>query len=165
MSGATIDPVDDGASCTEVDRPSDLLALVGQNLGSSSWLEITQAGVDAFARVTRDEQWIHVDRERAAAGPFGTTIAHGYFVLSLCAYFTGQVVKVTSAGASVNYGLDKVRFMSPVPVGSRLRAQVRLASAVALDNRVRVKLAVTIASAGHEKPACVAEMIALVYDY
>lgn len=154
----------DGAHCTAVARPSDLLTLAGSRLGVSPWLEITQEAVDQFARVTLDEQWIHVDRRRAAAGPFKTTIAHGYFVLSLCAYFAHTTLTVERLSASINYGLDRVRFTSPVPVGSRLRAQVELEAADAIDGGVQIKELATIERQGADKPACVATLLARLYE-
>jgi acyl dehydratase len=91
-----------GETLTQVERAADLAALVGTTLGTSPWIEISQTDINDFARVTRDQQWIHVDRERAASGPFGTTIAHGYFVLSLCAYFSAEAFKVRYARAAIN---------------------------------------------------------------
>lgn len=143
--------------------PSELLDRVGQRLGTSPWLTITQDDVDGFARVTRDEQWIHVDQDRSAAGPFGTTIVHGFFVLSLTAYFIEATLTIENASMSVNYGLDRVRFMSPVPVGSRLRANVELASAESIENGVRSTLSLSMELEGQQKPACVAAVVVLAY--
>jgi acyl dehydratase len=148
------------ATRTELDRPAELLELVGQKLGTSPWLEVTQSDVDDFARVTRDEQWIHVDRERAAAGPFGTTIAHGFFALSLCSYFGDATLLIRSQEMAINYGLDRVRFISPVPVGSRIRAHVELASAAEIENGVHFTQSVLIEIEGQERPACVAVQVA-----
>ncbi|MCA1672556.1 MAG: MaoC family dehydratase, partial [Actinobacteria bacterium] len=104
----------------------------GQALGYSAWHPVSQDEVDAFARLTGDDQWIHVDPERAKTGPFGATIAHGYFTLSLATVFLDQVVIVTGAAVVLNYGANRVRFPAPVPVGSRVRALVELASATSL---------------------------------
>lgn len=106
----------------------DLASLVGETLGVSSWHEITQEKIDAFAVLTGDEQWIHTDPVRAADGPFGGTIAHGYLTLCLSTAITFEVAEFTGVGAAVNYGLDKVRFTAPVPSGSRVRGRVDVAS-------------------------------------
>ena len=106
----------------KVDRPQDLLELPqGLDLGRSSWLEVTQKEVDMFADATRDHQWIHVDTERAAKGPFGTTIAHGYMSLALVIPLWSELLTVDEVGMAVNYGLNRLRFPAPVPVGSRIR--------------------------------------------
>ncbi len=164
MSAAPTRRPADEPHCTEVERPDDLLALVGTRLGTSPWLEITQQDVDDFARVTRDQQWIHVDRERAAAGPYGQTIAHGYYVLSLCVYFAGTVCKVKQRGAGINYGLDRVRFVSAVPVGSWLRAHIDLESAERVERGVQIRNKLTIERDGSEKPACVALTVSRLLD-
>lgn len=106
----------------------DLAGLVGETLGTSAWHEITQEKIDAFGALTGDQQWIHVDPQRAAAGPFGTTIAHGYLTLCLSTAITFEVAEFTGISAAVNHGLDKVRFTAPVPSGSRVRARVVVAS-------------------------------------
>jgi acyl dehydratase len=155
---------DDQGTGTEVDRPAELLGLVGTRVGTSPWLEVSQADVDSFARLTRDQQWIHVDRERAAAGPFGTTIAHGFFVLSLCAYFTDSTLTVRGVRMGINYGLDRVRFTSPVAIGSWIRAQVYVESADEIENGVQLKLAVVVEIDGQSKPACVAVMISRLHE-
>jgi acyl dehydratase len=160
MESANSVSPDAEATRTELDRPAELLDLVGHKLGTSPWLEVTQSDLDDFARVTRDEQWIHVDRERAAAGPFGTTVAHGFFVLSLCAYFGDATLLIRSQEMGINYGLDRVRFTSPVPVGSRIRAHVELASAAEIENGVHFTQSLLIETEGQEKPACVAVLVA-----
>ena len=114
---------------TVVKSAEDIHALVGQELGTSSWVDIAQSRIDAFADVTGDHQWIHTDPERAAAGPFGTTIAHGYLTLSLLVPMLEEILVVENRKSSINYGLDKVRFPSPVPVGSRLRMSATLTEA------------------------------------
>jgi acyl dehydratase len=149
---------------TVLRRPAELLEYVGKRLGTSPWISVSQADVDDFARITGDRQWIHVDRERAAAGPYGTTIVHGFFLLSLCAGFIEMTVAVDELGMSVNAGLDRVRFLSPVPVGSRLRAHANVDAAEAIDGGVKYWLTLTIDLEGVQKPACVATVVALAYD-
>jgi acyl dehydratase len=133
--------------------------LIGEEL-VSPWLEIDQARIDEFARATDDPQWIHTDPERAAAGPFGTTIAHGFLTLSLVVpLFEQALPPLEGYGMTLNYGLNRVRFTSPVPVGSRIRGRFRIEDVeeVALGKQARV--AATIELEGHEKPACVAEAL------
>jgi acyl dehydratase len=143
---------------------SDLPAHVGEELGTSDWLEITQERIDAFAGATDDRQWIHVDPERAAQGPFGRTIAHGFLTLSLASAILPQVVSVQGVGMGVNYGLNKVRFPAPVPVGSRLRASATLANVDELgDGAMQVTYNVVFEVEGGGKPACVAEFLARYY--
>ncbi|MFF5567470.1 MaoC family dehydratase [Streptomyces sp. NPDC012623] len=142
---------------------ADLLAGVGVRLGHSGWLEIDQKRIDLFAEATGDEQWIHVDPERAAAGPFGTTIAHGYLTLSLLPVLMPEVLRVENVRMAVNYGTNKVRFPSPVPVGSRLRASAVLQDAVEAGGGVQVTALVTVEREGGEKPACVAESVSRYY--
>jgi acyl dehydratase len=153
-----------GPTYTLVERPADLLGLVGSTVGVSPWVEVTQADIDLFARLTHDEQWIHVDRQRAAKGPFGTTIAHGYFVLSLCSYFGGETLKVRSHSAGINYGLDRVRFISPVPVGSRLRGKADVEEVTEVAGGVQLRLAITAVREGAAKPVCVATTISRIFD-
>ena len=111
---------------TVFENPQDLLTSVGQSLGASEWLEITQSRIDQFAEATGDHQWIHVDPERAKDGPFGQCIAHGYLTQSLVNFFLPQIVEVQGISMGVNYGADRVRFPAPVPVGSRIRGQGEL---------------------------------------
>ena len=140
--------------------PADVAALVGTHLGYSEYLEITQERVDTFAQATGDHQWIHVDPERAAAGPFGGTIAHGYLTLSLGPSLIHDVVSWENVRMGVNYGLNKVRFPSPVPVGSRLRLGVAVDSVSEVGNGgVQVGLVLTFEVEGGEKPACVADLL------
>lgn len=143
--------------------PEELLAAVGEEIGVSSWLEITQERVDQFAEATGDQQWIHVDLERAVDGPFGGTIAHGYLTLSLMVPFMLEVYRVENRKHAVNYGLNKVRFTSPVPVGSRLRGRLTLAEASEVAGGLQILWAVTIEREGEERPACVAESITRIY--
>lgn len=141
----------------------ELKAAVGEPLGHSDWLEIDQRRIDLFADATGDRQWIHVDPERAAEGPFGTTIAHGYLTLSLLPLLVPQVLQVEGVRMGVNYGTNKVRFPSPVPVGSRLRATATLAEVTEAGGGVQVTTAVTVELEGGTKPVCVAESIARYY--
>lgn len=140
-----------------------LRAAVGQHAGYSDWHEITQEQIDLFAKATGDYQWIHVDPERAAQGPFGTTIAHGYLTLSLISMLAAQVSRVDGVAMVVNYGLNRVRFPAPVPVGSRVRAGVVPKSVEDVPGGVQVISEVTIEREGGEKPCCVAETIARIY--
>jgi acyl dehydratase len=142
----------------------ELAALAGTDLGHSSWLEITQERVNTFADATGDHQWIHVDPQRAAAGPFGTTIAHGYLTLSLVIPMFSQLLDVRGVSMGVNYGLNKVRFPSPVPVGSKIRLTGAIASVEpAGGGAVQVTVDFTIEVDGSAKPACVAQAIYRYY--
>ncbi|QNE47101.1 MaoC family dehydratase [Glaciihabitans sp. INWT7] len=142
-------------------NPAALLTAVGAELGTTEWLEIDQHRIDGFAAATGDEQWIHVDPQRAAAGPFGGTIAHGYLSLSLLAPFTAQLLEVGSVAMAINYGLDRVRFLQPVRSGSRLRARGSITSAEAVGLGVRVGVKMTVEIDGESKPALVADTIVL----
>jgi acyl dehydratase len=142
---------------------SDLQALAGKLIGTSDWLEIDQARIDHFAAVTGDEQWIHVDPARAAAGIFGTTVAHGFLTLSLLPFFGRSSYEVDGVRMSVNYGLNRVRFPAPVPVGSRLRAHHKLLSFEPLDGGVQIVTEVSVEREGHTKPVCVAEAVSRHY--
>lgn len=139
--------------------PEDLHALVGEEMGSSPWVEVTQDQIDGFANVTGDHQWIHTDPERAASGPFGTTIAHGYLTLSLLVPLLEQVLVIENRTSSINYGLDKVRFPAPVPSGSRVRLTATLAEATNVDSGVQVKVDCVLQVEGQERPACVARAV------
>ena len=138
---------------------SELVAAEGAELGPAEWLEITQDRVALFADATEDHQWIHVDPERAANGPFGGTIAHGLLTLSLLPHFTHQLYTVDNIAMAINYGYNKVRFITPVRVGARLRARAVIASVAQLDNAVQATLNTTVEIEGAEKPAAVAESI------
>ena len=149
---------------TVFDSPSELKAAVGQNLGHSEWLEIDQARIDKFADATRDHQWIHVDPERAAEGPFGTCIAHGYLTQSLVNYFLPQIIEVRGISMGVNVGADKLRFPAPVPVGSRVRGAGELVSVEETkDGGVQTKVRVTVEIEGSERPGCVIETLSRYY--
>jgi acyl dehydratase len=143
---------------------SQLQELVGTEIGLSDWMEISQDRVDAFAEATDDHQWIHVDPEKAAHGPFGGTIAHGFLTLSLIVALGSQVeLDVGSPRMAINYGLEKVRFPAPVPVGSRIRARVGLVSVSDVENGIQVNRQVTIEVEGQDKPAMVAETVSRYY--
>ena len=137
---------------------------VGAEFGPSSWIEVSQERIDSFAETTGDHQWIHVDRERAAAGPFGTTISHGYLTLSLLPVMSYEVVpRQEGGGMSVNYGLNKVRFPAPVPSGSRVRGSFRVDSIDEFDGGFQATMTATIEREGGEKPVCVAELVFRYY--
>jgi acyl dehydratase len=143
---------------------TELQHLVGSEIGVSEWMEITQDRVNAFAEATDDHQWIHVDVEKAAAGPFGGTIAHGFLTLSLTVTLGSQVeLDVGAPRMAINYGLEKVRFPAPVPVGSHMRARVGLVSAVDVEGGIQVNRLITIEVEGSEKPAMVAETVSRYY--
>ena len=140
----------------------ELVAAAGTDLGTIEWHTVTQAQVDQFADATGDHQWIHVDRQRAAEGPFGTTIAHGYLTLSLVPLFVADVYTIEGVRLAVNYGCNKVRFPAPVPVGSRLRGSVRLDSVTPSGTGHLMAATVVVEIEGSQKPACVAETLVLV---
>jgi acyl dehydratase len=144
------------------DGVADLEKAVGTHLGHSEWHTVDQDQIDAFAAATGDHQWIHVDPAKAAEGPFGSTVAHGFLTLSLLPILTWQVYKVEGVKMIVNYGADKLRFPSPVPVDSRVRAGVELNAVTPIALGYQVALKVTIDREGGDKPACVADMLAVV---
>jgi acyl dehydratase len=137
---------------------ADLAASVGQEIGVSDWHEIPQSQIDLFAEATGDDQWIHVDPERAKAGPYGATVAHGYLTLSLLAPLK-TTYRIEGAKIAVNYGLNKVRFAAPVRVGSRVRVRVSLATVDEIPNGVQSVWSAVIELEGSEKPACIAEPV------
>jgi acyl dehydratase len=142
----------------------ELSALVGQEVAVSDWLSITQERIDQFAQATGDRQWIHVDEERARKGPFGSTIAHGLLTLSLIPAFFDSAMCVLETRMGVNYGLNRVRFTAPVPVGSRLRARLTLLSSEPIEqNGFQMVWSVSVEREGVAKPVCVAESIARRY--
>jgi acyl dehydratase len=141
----------------------DLQALVGQHLGSSDWQEITQEQVNLFAEATGDHQWIHVDPERAKSGPFGGPIAHGYLTLSLIPGLMGQVFLVEGVSMGVNYGANKVRFPSPVPVGGSIRMGATLAGVEEVGGGVQVTLDVVFEVQDASKPSCAAQVVYRYY--
>ena len=139
---------------------SALDGLVGVELGPTSWFDVPQQRIDAFAASTDDLQWIHTDPERAASGPFGSTIAHGFLTLSLCVPMLYEVLPATD-GMVVNYGVNKVRFPAPVPTGSRIRGRFRVVGVEEVAMGVRVTIEATIECEGADKPVCVAELVTL----
>ncbi len=143
----------------EFHSADELRAAVGSHLGHSGWLEITQERIDTFAEATGDHQWIHVDPARAAAGPFGRTIAHGYLVLALTNLFLPELFSVPGASMGLNYGVNKVRFPAPVPCGSRVRMASEVISADPAGSGLQVILRNTVELEGSDKPACVAESV------
>ena len=137
-----------------------LAEIVGVELGPTSWVEVTQERIDAFAAATDDPQWIHTDPERAAAGPFGKTIAHGFLTLSLCVPMLYEVLPSTGEMV-VNYGVNKVRFPAPVPAGSRVRGRFRVLGVDEAATGARVTIEAIIECEGADKPVCVAELVTL----
>jgi acyl dehydratase len=135
----------------------------GAEFGPSSWIDVPQEKIDAFAEATGDHQWIHVDPKRAAAGPFGTTIGHGYLTLSLLPAMSYEVVPHQEGGMAVNYGLNKVRFPAPVPSGSRVRGTFRVASVEEADWGFQATMTATVEREGADKPVCVAELVFRYY--
>jgi acyl dehydratase len=145
---------------TSFKTPADLLGSEGRHLGYSPWLEITQERINQFADATGDHQWIHVDVDRATAeSPFGGPIAHGYLTLSLVNMFLPELITVAEFSAGLNVGLDKVRFPSPVPAGSRIRATGEVVSAEEVKGGVQVVVRVTVEVEGQDRPACVADTV------
>jgi acyl dehydratase len=139
---------------------TELSELLGMELGPTSWIEVSQGRIDMFAEATGDPQWIHVDPERAAESPFGTTIAHGFLTLSLCVPMLYELFP-PSGTALVNYGVDRVRFPAPVPSGSRVRGRFRVVSVQEGASGGRAKIEATVECDGVEKPVCVAELVLL----
>lgn len=142
----------------------ELAQCVGQDIGQSEWITVSQERVNQFADATGDHQWIHLDVERAKAGPFGGTIAHGFLTLSLLPFFFQNAMNVRRVSMGVNYGLNKVRFPAPVPVGSRLQASLKLLQAYPLEGSgYQFTWEVTVKREGSDKPVCVAESVARQY--
>ena len=149
---------------TTLDGPEAVRAHVGRHLGFSEWMTVDQDRVNLFADATGDHQWIHVDVERAKSGPFGAPIAHGYLTLSLGPVLLPQIFSVGGIAMGVNYGANKVRFMSPVPVGSRLRAGVKVLAVDDVAGGAQVTLETTFECEGAAKPSCIAEVIFRYYS-
>jgi acyl dehydratase len=141
----------------------ELRAAVGSTLGPSDWITVDQAQIDGFADATGDHQWIHVDPQRAADGPFGTTIAHGFLTLSLVPVLLQSLYRIESVKMAVNYGLNRVRFPAPVPVGARLRASAEVSEVEEVQGGVQIVMNTTIEREGGEKPVCVAETVVRCY--
>jgi acyl dehydratase len=144
---------------TTFTSPKELLGAVGTELGPTDWITITQDQIDKFAEATLDNQWIHVDTERAKAGPFGAPIAHGFLTMSLAAHFLADLARVEGISMGINYGADKVRFPSPVPVGSRLRARGEILDVKEVPGGVQATTRITIERDGGDKPAAVVDTV------
>lgn len=144
-------------------HPGELIEAVGEPLGASAWLALEQGRIDLFADATLDHQWVHVDPERAAVGPFGACIAHGFLTLSLVNYFLPQIVRIDGAKLGVNYGCDKIRFPAPVRVGARVRGVGQLLRAETFEGGVQAWIRVTVEIDGESKPGCVADTISRYY--
>ncbi|WP_349744741.1 MaoC family dehydratase [Roseateles cavernae] len=145
------------------ERLADLAGLQGQEIGLSDWIEVDQARIQRFADATDDQQWIHTDPARAAAGPFGAPIAHGFLTLSLLPAFFDSGFRVADSRMGINYGLNKVRFPAPVPVGSRLRARFTLLSYEPIEGGAQLAVQVSVEGEGLAKPVCVAESLTRRY--
>lgn len=143
--------------------PAEVEGAQGETLGTSAWRTISQHQINLFAEATGDHQWIHVDAERAGAGPFGATIAHGFLSLSLLAAFSQEIVTFEGVRMAVNYGLDRVRFLTPVRVGSRVRSNAELLAAVPTDAGLRITVHHSVEIEAQPKPALVADAIALLF--
>ncbi len=143
---------------------AELKAAEGQDLGTSDWHEVTQKDIDTFADVTGDHQWIHIDTERAKATPFGGTIAHGYYTLSLAPVLSDQIFELQGFAFALNYGLNKVRFPAPLPVGKKVRMRAKLKELTDIPGGAQMNVEVTFELEGGKKPVCVAETLARVYE-
>jgi acyl dehydratase len=150
-------------AATVINGLDDLKARVGQELGVSDWLEVTQEAIDAFADATGDHQWIHVDPERAKETPFGGTIAHGLYTLSLGPQFSYALFEVTGVAFGLNYGYNKVRYPAPLPVGSKVRMRAELTAADDIPGGIQLTVTQTFEREGGDKPVCVAESVSRVY--
>ena len=151
------------ATQTTFNGIDDLKARIGEEIGVSDWREVTQEDVNTFAEVTGDDQWIHVDPERAKDTPFGGTIAHGYFTLSLAPRFSYDLWKLEGVAMALNYGLDKLRFPSPLPVGSKVRMRIAVDSVDDIAGGAQIKMTYTFEREGGDKPVAVAEALTRVY--
>ena len=148
-----------------LNRPADILDWVGKEIGVSDWLEISQEQIHAFARLTGDDHWIHVDTERAKREmPDGKTIAHGFFTLSLIPFLVRSVYQIKERGRGLNYGSNRVRFVSPVPVGSRVRLRQSIKAAEAVEGGIKITSDCVIEIEGRQRPAVAAEFLMVVYD-
>jgi acyl dehydratase len=149
---------------TTISHPKDLLTMIGQDLGSSPWLDVTQERINIFADATDDHQWIHVDVERAKTGPFGGPIAHGYLTLSLLIPLWSEILDIEDLDLAVNYGLNKVRFPAPVPAGSRVQVSATLADAEEVGgNGIQATIDTVMRVEGADKPVCIAQMVHRYY--
>ena len=143
--------------------PRDLLGKEGLQLGQSDWIQIDQDRIDGFAKVTEDRQWIHVDPERSKTGPFGATIAHGYLTSSLAAWFLPQLLEMSGFTMGVNVGLDRLRFIAPVRVGSRLRAAGEVIKVEEIKGAIQSVVRLTVEIDGEDKPACIMDTVSRYY--
>jgi acyl dehydratase len=141
----------------------ELKSRVGDELGVSDWVDVTQENIDAFAGVTGDDQWIHVDPERAKETPFGGTIAHGYYTLSLAPRFSYELFNLEGVAMGINYGLNKVRFPAPLPVGSKVRMRMTLQDVEDIPGGAQITMKLTFEREGGDKPVCVAEALSRVF--
>ncbi len=148
---------------TTINGIDELKTRVGDELGVSDWREVSQQDIDRFAEVTGDDQWIHVDVERAKQTPFGGTIAHGYYTLSLAPVFSYELFELTGVAMGINYGANKVRFPAPLPVGSRVRMRMTLQDVQDIAGGAQMTMLLTFESDGGDKPVCVAETLSRVY--
>ena len=149
---------------TTIAHPKDLLTMVGQDLGSSPWLDVSQDRINVFADATDDHQWIHVDVERAKTGPFGGPIAHGYLTLSLLIPLWSEILVIENLDLAVNYGLNKVRFPAPVPAGARVQVSASLANAEEVGgNGIQATIDTVMRVEGADKPVCIAQMVHRYY--
>lgn len=144
------------------ENPAELLTAVGQDLGYSQWHEVTQERIDTFANATGDHQWIHTDPAQAARGPFGSTIAHGFLTLSMISMMAWEISTVKNASMTINYGMNKVRFPTPTPVGSKVRAHIVIDDVTESAKGIQVVQTVTVEIQGSDKPACVAQTVTLL---
>jgi acyl dehydratase len=142
----------------------ELEGAVGEHLGVSEWHTVTQEQIDLFADATGDHQWIHVDPDKAAKGPFGSTVAHGYLTVSMIPLLATQIFEVRGVRAGVNYGSNKVRFPAPVPAESRIRASAELVALTRGASKAQATVRVTVEREGSDKPACVAEVVSVLVD-
>ena len=148
---------------THVAHPKDLMAMTGTSLGPTASLRITQERIDQFAEATGDHQWIHVDPEKAANGPFGKTIAHGYLTLSLANCFLPELIQVENVSMGVNYGTEKIRFPAPVPVDSQITASGEIVAVEENKGGYKATIRVTITAEGADRPACIVDTISIFY--
>ena len=142
---------------------ADLPRFAGEEIGTSQWLEMDQDRIDRFADATADYQWIHVDAERAASGPFGTTIAHGFLTLSLISSFTSEILKVEGIARTINYGANRLRFLTPVRPGDKIRSRLEILRVEDFKGGVKVENRSTVEIDGADRPACIVEGIAVHY--
>ena len=149
---------------TTFNHLADMQAYIGKEIGLTDWLTIDQESINTFAKVTKDEQWIHIDVEKSKKySPYKTTIAHGFFVLSLASHFAYESMAFKDVGMGVNYGLDKVRFVNATPVGSKIRGRIFLMDYEPKEGGAKYKMKLIMELEGQEKPACVAEWIGIAY--